>query len=113
LDSNPLFWSATLNDSTHSTWYGASPSSLRIDETAFVDGDKATSGNGLQGRLDYFGATMAPDGTPWVGFAQECPNGSPVPGNPNCPSTLTGNPNDGLFGMVGRLVRPAHDDHDH
>ena len=109
LDGNPLFWSATLNDPAHSTWYGASPSSIRIDETGFVDGDKATNGNGLQGRLDYFGATMALDGTPWVGFAQECPNGLPVPGNPNCPSTLTGNPNDGLFGLVGRLVRPAHD----
>jgi hypothetical protein len=31
----------------------------------------------------YFGATMAPDGAVWVGFAQECPFGRPVPDNPN------------------------------
>ena len=49
--------------------------------------------------------TMAPDDTPWVGFAQECPFGLPIDGNPNCPSTLTGAANDGLIGVVGRLVR--------
>jgi hypothetical protein len=55
--------------------------------------------------MDYFGMTMAPDDTPWVGFNQECPFGLPVPGNPNCPSTLAGTAPDGSFGMVGRLVR--------
>jgi len=55
--------------------------------------------------VDYFAATMTPDNTVWVGFVQECPFGLPVVGNPNCPSTLTGALTDGLFGMVGRLLR--------
>jgi|GEM_PF-6916523 len=63
---------------------------------------------------NYYGMTMAPDRTPWVGFAQECPFGLPVAGNANCPSTLIGAANDGLIGLVGRLVRPrgAEDDED-
>jgi hypothetical protein len=108
LDRNPLFWSATLNDPAYSTWYGATPSSFRVDETAFESGNTAGTldGPSFSGRMDYYGATMALDGTPWVGFTQECPDGLPVPGNPNCPSKLTGAPTDGLFGFVGHLVRP-------
>jgi hypothetical protein len=59
--------------------------------------------------------TIAPDDTPWVGFAQECPFGLPIGGNPNC-SQAAGGPNDGLFGLVGRLVRvhgEADEDDDH
>lgn len=116
LTPQPVFWSATLNDPAHPTWFGCSPSttvaggpvctgnSWQFDQTVAQTRELqlATSG----GRLDYFGMTMAPDGTPWVGFVQQCPDGKPVPGNPNCPSTLTGNRDDSLMGMVGRLVRP-------
>jgi len=56
--------------------------------------------------------TMAPDGTPWVGFSQKCPGGLPVSGNHNCPSTLTGGSTDGLFGLVGRLVRTGEEEDD-
>ena len=106
LDRHPLFWSATLNDPAQPTWYGVTPSSLRT-ATGFSTGSNSgtESGPTFAGRLDYYSMTMAPDGTPWVGFGQECPFGLPVPGNPNCPSTLTGAPTDGLFGMVGRLIR--------
>jgi hypothetical protein len=107
LGRHPLFWSATLNDPTQPTWYGVTPSSLR-QANGFSGGSSAGTPTGptLSGRIDYFGMAMAPDGTPWVGFVQECPFGQPVPGNPNCPSTLTGGPNDGLFGLVGRLIQP-------
>jgi len=113
LDRRPLFWSATLNDPSQPTWYGISPSALRIPEpppgvTGGVNDEYpigATAEANGSGRADYFGMTMAPDNTPWVGFVQECPNGLPVLGNPNCPSTLTGTNSEGLFGFVGRLVR--------
>ncbi len=114
LDERPLFWSATLNDPAQPTWYGVTPSAvgvIRVDEQ-FNRGPGYTQGgttgalpSGAGGRIDYFGAVMALDDTAWVGFAQECPFGLPVAGNPNCPSTLTGASTDGLFGMVGRLVR--------
>jgi hypothetical protein len=106
-DRNPLFWSATLNKPSQPTWYGLTPSGLPVPAQPFAVGSDAltafTGANG-GGHTDYYGMTMAPNGTPWVGFFQECPRGLPVPGNPNCPSTLTGTSSDGLFGMVGRLV---------
>jgi hypothetical protein len=106
LRRHPLFWSATLNDPTQPTWYGVTPLSMRV-ANGFSGGSSAgtVGGPALSGRMDYYGMTLAPTNTPWVGFVQECPFGLPVPGNPNCPSTLTGAPTDGLFGMVGRLVR--------
>jgi len=114
LDRRPLFWSATLNDPAQPTWYGITPSAILIPEPPpgvtggvldeFPIGATAEASGG--GRVDYFSITMAQDGTPWVGFVQECPNGLPVLGNPNCPSTLTGSNSDGAFGFVGRLVRP-------
>jgi hypothetical protein len=108
LDEEPLFWSATLNDPDQPTWYGMTPSSMRVAGHPFPLGSNAlagVAGPSLSGHVDYYSMTMGPDNTPWVGFFQECPFGLPVPGNPNCPSTLTGAPTDGLFGMVGRLVR--------
>lgn len=119
LDRRPLFWSATLNEPGQPTWYGITPSAMRIPEpppgvTAGVNDEYpsgATSEASGGGRVDYFSITMASDDTPWVGFAQECPKGLPVLGNPNCPSMLTGSNSDGAFGFVGRLVRPkAHHD---
>lgn len=120
LGHHPVFWSATLNDPTEPTWYGVTPSALR-QANGFSGGSDAGTqdcppgqpvctppGPTFAGRMDYFGMAIAPDATPWVGFVQECPFGQPVPGNPNCPSTLTGGPNDGLFGLVGRLERPRH-----
>jgi len=104
LDSQPLFWSATLNNPAQSTWYGCSPSEIGVirwdDNTPFNSGPGHFRGCYPRLVMDYFGATMAQDGTVWVGFAQECPFGRPAPGNnPNCPAE-TG----GLFGLVGRLV---------
>ena len=113
LDELPLFWSATLNDPALPTWYGITPSALRIAEpppgvTGGINDEwpgGATSEVSGGGRVDYFSITMSRDDTPWVGFVQECPNGLPVPGNLNCPSTLIGSNSDGAFGFVGRLVR--------
>jgi hypothetical protein len=102
-DPQPLFWSATLNDPSHPTWYGLTPSSLRVAGKPFPIGSNAF--DVFAGHVDYYSMTMAPDGTPWVGFFQECPYGLPVTGNPNCPATLTGGLNDGLWGLVGRLVQ--------
>ena len=109
----PLFWSASLNDPAQPLWYGCSPSQIGV---ARLKGD-FTRGAGFQigcspalggptggGRQDYFGIAMAPDGTAWVGFGQACPDGRPVSGNPNCPGTLTGDPVDSLWGMVGRFI---------
>jgi hypothetical protein len=112
----PLFWSAPLNDPAQPVWYGCSPSEMgvvRVDENfvqpnppGFEGGCQPTVGGpAAGGRVDYYGLSMGPDGTPWVGFGQACPLGLPVPGNPNCPATLTGAPTDALWGMVGRLVR--------
>ena len=109
LAEKPLFWSTTLNDPSQPTWYGMTPSSLRIPDEPFPIGSNAEENFG--GHVDYYGMTITPDGTPWVGFFQECPNGLPVAGNPNCPANLDGSLNDGLFGMVGRLVR-VHGEHD-
>jgi hypothetical protein len=123
LDRQPLFWSATLNDPAQPTWYGLSPSALRLPEpppgvtgpnARFAVGANALpgfAGPAGSGHIDYYAMTMAPDGTAWVGFPQECPFGLPVSGNPICPSTLMGAPTDGLFGFVGRLVR-VHDESD-
>jgi len=117
LETHPLFWSATLNDPSHPTWYGVSPSAMRVGETVYeggafgggvASGDFASVGGpSFSGRMDYFGAAMAPDDTAWVGFIQQCPNGRRLDGNPNCPSNLQGTAPDAAFGMVGRLVR-AH-----
>jgi hypothetical protein len=105
LARQPLFWSAILNDPAQPTWYGVTPSSMRT-ATGFAGGSGAgTGGPSGGGRIDYYGMTMAPDGTPWVGFGQACPFGLPVAGNPSCPNTLTGTGPDSLWGLVGRLVR--------
>jgi hypothetical protein len=106
LDQQPLFWSATLNDPAQSTWYGCSPSEIGVirwdDNTPFNSGPGHFRGCYPRLVLDYYAATMAPDGTVWVGFAQECPFGKPAPGNnPNCPAISDPG---GLWGLVGRLV---------
>jgi hypothetical protein len=116
LDHDPVFWSAPINDPVQPTWYGCSPSEqgiVRI-EGVFVNpggytegcsvSTAASSSSQIGGHDDYYGLSMAPDGTPWIGFVQACPNGKPVPGNPNC-GQAAGGPNDALFGLVGRLVR--------
>jgi hypothetical protein len=113
LASQPLFWSATLNDPAQSTWYGCSPSEIGIPTapgSTICTGSSLSDGPELGGRVDYYGSTIAADGTPWVGFVQECPNGLPFAGNPNC-NQATGDLNDSLFGLVGRLVR-AHGEGD-
>ena len=109
----PVFWSASLNDPAQPVFYGCSPSAMGVIRLSgdFESGpgfnsgcSPASGGATLGGRQDYFGINMAPDGTPWVGFGQACPNGRPVSGNPNCPATLTGAPEGSSWGMVGRLA---------
>src|SRR4051812_37886256 len=123
LDAHPLFWSASLNDPAHPTWYGVSPSAMRVGDSVYEGGSfgggvasggfAAVGGPSFSGRMDYFGAAMGPDDTAWVGFIQECPRGMSFAGNPNCPSGLQGTAPDAAFGMVGRLVAaPAHADDD-
>jgi hypothetical protein len=115
--NNPLFWSASINNPAQPAWYGCSASELGVvrltegtpyvSSPGFTGGCYPTSpgGNVAGGREDFFGMDMAPDNTPWIGFGQACPNGLPVSGNANCPSTLTGAPGDALWGLAGRLVR--------
>lgn len=113
LERQPLFWSATLNDPSQPTWYGVTPSGLRVPGGYAGGSDAGTAGGpSLSGRMDYYGMSIAPDDTPWVGFVQECPFGLPIGGNPNC-SQAAGGPNDGLFGMVGRLVNREGEGHEH
>jgi hypothetical protein len=107
----PLFWSAPLNDPHIPTWFGCSPSALGVggepEEESNV-GCLASSQSGppYWGRMDYYSITMDADDTAWAGFNQECPDGHPFPAwNPRC-SGAVGNPQDSLWGMVGRLVRP-------
>ncbi len=107
LDQEPVFWSATLNEPDQPTWYGLSPSGMRVTGQPFAVGSdpiKVSARPVHGGEVDYYGMTLDLDGTPWVGFFQECPYGLPLPGNTNCSSTLTGVPTDGLFALVGRLV---------
>ena len=117
LKQDPVFWSAPINNPAQPTWYGCSPSELGIvrleDDFKSPPGSTTTAGCIVTanystsqggGRIDYYGLSMAVDGTPWVGFVQACPNGQRVPGNPNC-DQAAGGPNDALFGLVGRLVR--------
>jgi hypothetical protein len=104
LDAQPLFWSATLNAPAQPTWYGCTPSYVGVQrwDEYFLAGPGFFRGCYPRLVMDYFGVTMAPDGTVWVGFAQECPFGQPAPGNnPNCPSMSDPG---GLWGLVGRLV---------
>ncbi len=115
LAQEPLFWSAPINNPDQPSWYGCTPSEIGVvkwvgsfgNPGIFTDGCHPASSGGFAqagGRDDYFGMNMALDGTPWIGFAQACPNGNPVPENPNC-DQAAGGPNDSLFGLVGRLVR--------
>ena len=76
LDRNPLFWSATLNKSSEPTWYGLTASGLAVPGQPFAIGSDALtafSGPNGGGHTDYYSMVMAKDGTPWVGFFQECP----------------------------------------
>jgi hypothetical protein len=103
LDRQPLFWSATLNDPAQPTFFGETPQAMRLlSEGPFTWGNLVNS-VGARG-FDYYGMTMAPDNTPWVGFFQSCPFGQPVPGNPIC-DRAAGGPYDAAWGLVGRLVR--------
>jgi len=113
LADRPLFWSASLNDPALPTWYGVTPSSIRTPAGFNGASGPGTGGTSGGGRLDYYGMTMAPDDTPWVGFVQACPFGRPVVGNPNCPSTLTGTGPDSLWGFVGRLVSAKEREDEH
>jgi len=106
LDAQPLFWSAAMNAPSEPTWYGCSPmytGVTRWDEN-FTAGPGFTRGCYPGLTLDYFGAAMSPDNTPWIGFAQACPIGKTLPGSPNanCPSPASGQ--GGLFALIGRLV---------
>ncbi|HEY3585796.1 MAG TPA: hypothetical protein VGK85_01525, partial [Myxococcaceae bacterium] len=113
LGKNPLFWSAPLNNPSHPTWYGVTPSSLRhLTPTGLQFFGGGQGFPGFTANIDYFGMTMAPDDTAWVGFDQECVLGEHLfAGNPNC-SLAAGGIHDGLFGLVGRLVRPHGDGED-
>jgi hypothetical protein len=105
LSMQPLFWSAALNDPADPVWYGYTFTAMRV--TSLTGSVTFAGGAGafpsLEGSIDYFGMTMGPDNTPWAAFTQECPFGQPN-GNRNCSQAMGGNA-DGLFTLVGRLVR--------
>ena len=103
LDQPAVFWSTTLNDPKDPVLYGCTPSLEGVVRFKGVFGPGGARGP-CQGTLDYFGLFMTNDELTWVAFAQGCPGGLPVPGNPNCPSSLTGDNNDRLWTLVGRLV---------
>jgi hypothetical protein len=113
LSKNPVFWSAPLNDPRNPTWYGLTPSAMRISTPTgiqYVEGGVGFPG--FTANIDYFGMTMAPDDTAWVAFDQECVLGQNLfAGNPNC-SFAAGGIHDGLFGLAGRLVRAQGKDED-
>jgi hypothetical protein len=99
LDKRPVFWSASLNDHAKPTFFGSTPAAMRMG------GGWGNLVNKVGSKLtDYYGMAMSPNGTPWVGFFQACPFNRPIAGNPIC-DKATGDPNDGYFGLVGRLVR--------
>jgi hypothetical protein len=58
----------------------------------------------LGGHVDYYGITMGPEGSPWIGFYQACVDGRPVPGNPYT-NLAAGGPTDALFALVGGMTR--------
>jgi len=114
LEELPLFWSATLNDPAQPTFYGFAPSPISGLSTGRGNPIvEPPNGPTRASHLDYFGMTLSPDGTPWVGFFQACPFGLPVAGNPNC-QDAAGGKTDGVWGMLGRLVRVGReaDEHD-
>jgi hypothetical protein len=100
LSGDPLFWSAPINNPDQPTWYGCSPSAIGLGTPTFT----SCTGGVTFANVDYYGMTIAPDDTPWIGFVQECPLGMPIADNPNC-DQAAGGAHDGLFGLVGRLVR--------
>jgi hypothetical protein len=113
LGHHPLYWSATLNDPAHPSWYGASPSAEGRPAMhsepwgaprGHPVGSQPMAGN-LSGHVDYYGITMAPDATPWVAYYQACIDGQPVPGNPYT-QLAGGRPTDAVFAMVGCLRAP-------
>jgi hypothetical protein len=104
LSKRPLFWSAPLNDPTRPTFFGETPMAMRLLSSGPFTWGNLVNTVGAQG-YDYYGMTMAPDDTPWVGFFQSCPFGRPLAGNPIC-DRAAGGSNDKIWGVAGRLVRP-------
>lgn len=102
VDNHPLFWSATLNNPADPTWFGESPAAMRVGYGEWGALVNTAGAGGFN--FDYYGMTMAPDDTPWVGYPQACPSGEPIPGNPTC-ANASGGPFDGGWGVLGRLVR--------
>jgi hypothetical protein len=103
LDAKPVFLSTTLNDPKYPVMYGCTPSLEGVVRYKGIFGPGGARGP-CQGTVDFFGLFMASDGTAWAAFPQACPGAKPVPGNPNCPSSLTGENNDRFWTLVGRLA---------
>jgi hypothetical protein len=112
LSRQPLFWSATLNDPAQPVWYGYTLTAMQVTSAngsvTFAGGGNTLPPPGFTG-IDYFGMTMALDNTPWIAIDQQCPLAKPN-GNPNCSQATSGEEADGLFTLVGRLVRVHGED---
>lgn len=81
LDADPVFVSASLNDPTRPLM---TSSSLQGAPSVLVD---------------YVGADIGPDGTPWASFVQDC---GPSPADPGCTSQQGQ-----TRGFAGRLAPPG------
>jgi hypothetical protein len=97
LDAQPVFWSAAVND--RPILYGSS-----IQGSGYLplfDGVRIPFpppfGNQMFGN-DFIGATIAPDGSAWGSFDQDC---GPTPDSSGCRTQ-----NDQTRGFAGRLVWP-------
>jgi hypothetical protein len=95
LSKDPLFWSASLNGPNVPLWIGCPPGAL-------VYGTSCDGGVRGAGRIDYAGAAIGPDGTPWAGSAIACP--PEITPSKFCPANL---PNR-YVGLVGRLALPKN-----
>jgi hypothetical protein len=91
LDSNLVFWSASVNHPSEPMWWGCPPGDF--------NGLVGTRNCPLAG-ADFIDIQYAPDGEPWVSFFQDnCPADGPPACRPKAPELPAKN-----LGAVARLA---------
>ena len=101
--AGPLLWSAVVSDPAQPLMYGR-----MIEGAGFITGPDGVEvpvpfplgvqpvGGQVSAGFDFIGAAIAPDGTAWASFAQDC---GPTPNAPKCEAQ-----NDQTRGLAARLV---------